>query len=149
MNKFGVKQAVPTVLAVVAAVFAMLGFTRFGFWDSVDGPMPGFFPGIMGTVMFFCCVLAFIQSFADEKSKKFTVDEFLIIGVTSGLIAMSYVIGLIPACLIFVLLWMKLIEKSSWKDTIIVLLVSSVIAIGVFQMWLGIQFPMGIFEQFM
>lgn len=149
MNKFGIKQVVITMLAIVAAVFAILGFTKFGFWDRVDGPMPGFFPGIMGTVMFLCCVVAFIQSFSDEETKKFTVDEFLIMGVTAGLIAVSYIIGLIPACLVFALLWMKLIEKSSWKDTAIVLFVSSIIAIGVFQIWLGIQFPMGIFERFM
>ena len=146
MKKFGQKQIVTIILAVVAAVFAVIGFTQLGFWDPIDGPKPGFFPGIMATVMFAVCIIALIQSFKDESKTRYTADEFLIIGCGAGIIALSFIIGLLPACFLFVLLWMKVIEKAPWKDTLIVLLICAAIAIGVFQMWLGIRFPLGLLE---
>lgn len=149
MKKFGTRQVVTLVLLVIALVFAVIGFTQLGFWDPVDGPMPGFFPGIMATVMAVMCVLSFIQSFHEDKPINYTKDEFLIIGCGAGLIAAIFIIGLVPACLLFVFLWMKVLEKAPWKDTIIVLALCAVICIGVFQQWMGVQFPMGVFENFM
>ena len=149
MKKFGSRQIVTLVLAAIAAVFAIIGFTQLGFWDAADGPKPGFFPGIMATVMFVICVISFIQSFSENDKVVYEKDELLIIGCGAGIIAASYIIGLIPAMAVFVLVWMKVIEKAPWKATIIVLAISMAIAIGVFQVWLQVQFPLGLFERFM
>ena len=62
------------------------------------------------------------------------------------MIAAVFIIGLVPSILLFVLVWMRLIEKSGWKETILVMAISAAIAVGVFQLWLGIRLPMGIFE---
>lgn len=148
MKRFGTRQIVTIALGAIAAVFAVLGFTQLGFWDPVDGPKPGFFPGIMSTVMFVICIISFIQSFSETDEVKYEKDELLIIGCGAGIIAAAFIIGLIPACGLFVLLWMKVIEKAPWKDTIIVFLISMAIAIGVFQIWLQVQFPLGLFEMF-
>ena len=58
----------------------------------------------------------------------------------------SFIIGLLPMCYLFVVLWLKLFEKENWKNTLIVLVVIAAITIGVFYIWLGIQFPLGLFE---
>ena len=48
---------------------------------------------------------------------------------------------------IFVVLWLKLLEKAPWKDTLIILAIVMAIVIGVFVVWLKVQFPEGlIFE---
>lgn len=146
IKKFGFRQLVILLLAIEAAVFSVIGFTKLGFWDPVDGPKPGFFPAIMATVMFIVCVIAFVQSFRDDKKPNFTSDEFLVIAGGAGLIAAVFIIGLVPSILLFVLVWMRLIEKSGWKETILVMAISAAIAVGVFQLWLGIRLPMGIFE---
>ena len=80
MKKFGSRQIVTLVLAAIAAVFAIIGFTQLGFWDAADGPKPGFFPGIMATVMFVICVISFIQSFSENDKVVYEKDELLIIG---------------------------------------------------------------------
>ena len=125
MKKIGTKQIVPLVLAVFAVVFAVVGFTQLGFWEDVDGPQPGFFPA------------------------RYERDEMMVIAGGAGIIAGSFIIGLLPSCYLFVILWLKVFEKTGWKETLIVLAVCMAISIGVFRMWLGVHFPMGLFEAFL
>lgn len=148
MKKIGTKQIVPLVLAVFAAVFAVIGVVSLGFWEKVDGPMPGFFPTIMAVVMLLASIASFFQSLKDEKAADYEKDEFLVIAGGAGIIAGTFVIGLLPSCYLFVILWLKIFEKSGWKETLIVLAVCAAISIGVFRLWLGVHFPMGLFEQF-
>lgn len=146
MKKINMKQIMPLILAAVAAVFAYVGFTKLGFWHSVDGPQPGFFPSIMAIVMFLTSILAFVQSLKETDKPKYHKEELLVIASVAGIIAATSIIGLLPSCFLYVVIWLRFFEKSSWKSTLTVLAVIAVIVIGVFQMWLGIQFPMGLFE---
>lgn len=149
MKKFGSKQIVTILLAAVAILFMVVGLTQLGFWDPVNGPMPGFFPSIMATVMLLMCILSFIQSFKEEGEVKYEKDELLVIAGGAGIIAGSFIIGLLPSCYVFIVLWLKVFEKSSWKATLIVLAVCMAISIGVFRIWLGVHFPMGLLENLM
>lgn len=149
MKKFGTKQIIPLAMAAIGVIFAGIGFIQLGFWNSVDGPMPGFFPSIMAIVMVFASILSFVQSLKEEGKPEYKKEELLVIGAGAGIFAATFVIGLLPTIFIFVILWLKLFEKESWKNIIIVLLVVAAIAIGVFYLWLGVQFPMGLFEYIM
>ena len=149
MKKITTKQIIPLLMAALGIVFAAVGFGQLGFWDSVDGPKPGFFPSIMAIVMVLASILAFVQSLKEEGKPEYKKEELLVIGAGAGIFAATFVIGLLPTIFIFVILWLKIFEKESWKNIIIVLLVVAFIAIGVFNMWLGIQFPMGLFEYIM
>ena len=140
MKKIGTKQIVPLVLAAFAVVFAVVGFTQLGFWKDVDGPQPGFFPASMAS---------FFQSLKEEKAAKYERDEMTVIAGGAGIIAGSFIIGLLPSCYLFVILWLKVFEKTGWKETLIVLAVCMAISIGVFRLWLGVHFPMGLFEAFL
>ena len=42
------------------------------------------------------------------------------------------------------MLWLKLVEKTPWKTTIIILLFLMALVIGVFVLWLGVPFPEGL-----
>ena len=149
MKKIGTKQIVPLVLAVFAVVFAVVGFTQLGFWEDVDGPQPGFFPAIMAIVMFLASIASFFQSLKEEKAARYERDEMMVIAGGAGIIAGSFIIGLLPSCYLFVILWLKVFEKTGWKETLIVLAVCMAISIGVFRMWLGVHVPMGLFEAFL
>ena len=105
MKKIGTKQIVPLVLAVFAVVFAVVGFTQLGFWEDVDGPQPGFFPAIMAIVMFLASIASFFQSLKEEKAARYERDEMMVIAGGAGIIAGSFIIGLLPSCYLFVILW--------------------------------------------
>lgn len=149
MKKIGMKQILPLILSGIAIVFAYIGITQLGFWHNVDGPQPGFFPTIMAIVMLCTGVLSFIQSLKETKQPKFHKDELLVIASGAGIIAATFIIGLLPSCLIYIIVWLRFFDKTPWKSTLIVSAVIMVIVVGVFQVWLGVQFPMGIFEAIM
>lgn len=149
MNKFGTKQIVPILTAIMGVVFAVIGFTQLGFWDHVDGPKPGFFPSIMAGVMVLASILAFVQSFKEDKKAKYYKEELLVIIGGAAIYAGTFIVGLLPMCYLYVVLWLKAFEKESWKNTLIVLAVIIAITIGVFYLWLGIQFPMGLLENYL
>ncbi|RGZ01207.1 tripartite tricarboxylate transporter TctB family protein [Clostridium sp. AM58-1XD] len=149
MKNFGTKQVVPVLSAIVGVVFAYVGFTQLGFWHGTDGPMPGFFPSIMSIVMVLASILAFVQSFKEEGKPTYYKEELLVIAGGAAIYAGTFIIGLLPMCYIYVILWLKLFEKESWKNTLIVLAVILAITIGVFYFWLGIQFPMGLLENYL
>lgn len=146
MNKIGTKQIIPSITALMGIVFLVVGVTQLGFWDSTEGPMPGFFPTIVAIVMVLTSILAFIQSLKEKDKPEYKKNELLVILAGISIFATTFVIGLLPTCIVFVVAWLKFFEKESWKNIIIVTFVAAAIAIGVFGMWLGIQFPMGIFE---
>lgn len=146
MKGVNTRWIVPVIFIVMGLVFAIIGFTQLGFWHSVDGPMPGFFPSIMAIVMVATSIIAFLQSFKNKEKVDYKKDELLVIAGGIGIFVATFIIGLVPTIFLYVILWLKLIEKTSWKITLIILVVVAFITIGVFGMWLGVQFPMGLFE---
>ena len=146
MKRIGTKQIVPLVLAAFAVVFAVIGFTQLGFWSHVDGPRPGFFPAIMAIIMFLTSIVSFFQSLKDKESAEYEKNELLVIAGGAGIIVGSYIIGLLPSWYLFIVLWLKVFEHTSWKDTLIVLAVCVAISVGVFRLWLGVYFPMGLLD---
>ncbi len=146
MKGIQTKRLVPLIFIVMGVVYAVMGFTKLGFWDSVDGPRPGFFPSIMAVVMVITSLVALLQSFKNTEKVVFKPEELLVIAGGIGIFAATFIIGLIPTLFLYVILWLKIVEKTSWKATLIILAVVAFITLGVFGMWLGVQFPMGLFE---
>lgn len=146
MTSVKTKQIIPLLFVILGLVFAILGFTQFGFWHPVGGPQPGFFPSIMAIVMILAGSIAFYQSLKENKNAEYKRDEFLVISAGIGIFISTFIIGLVPTIILYITLWLKLLEKSSWKTTLIILGIAIFITVGVFGMWLGIQFPMGLLE---
>ena len=143
-SKFGIKQIMPLVIAAICVLFIYTGLTKFGFWDATSGPTPAFVPTIICVVLFVICILGFITSYKDTKESKFHKEEFLVIGAAVLIIAATFLIGLLPALAVYLLLWLKLVEKTPWKTAIIIFVVVMAIVIGVFVLWLGVPFPEGL-----
>lgn len=146
MKRINMRQLLPIITALLGCLFAIVGFLQLGFWNNVDGPMPGFFPSIMAVIMIVTSILAFFQSLKEKKKTEYRKEEILVIIAGIGIFVATFLIGLLPTIFLYVILWLKLFEKESWKNTFIVLGVVGAISIGVFYMWLGVQFPMGLFE---
>ena len=141
--KIPTKVIVPVVNCAIGILFASIAFGQYGFWDSVAmKPTKGFFPGIISIGLIALSVLAFINGLKSPTAEFRLINWYVPLAVLL-IIAATYVIGMIPSLLIFVLLWLKVYEKQSWSTTIIALLIVSFIVIGCFRIWLDIQFPIG------
>ena len=139
--KIPTKVIVPVVTCAIGILFASIAFGQYGFWDSVAmKPTKGFFPGIISIGLIALSVLAFINGLKSPTAEFRLINWYVPLAVLL-IIAATYVIGMIPSLLIFVLLWLKVYEKQSWTTTIIALLIVSFIVIGCFRIWLDIQFP--------
>ena len=137
------KVIVPVVTCAIGILFASIAFGQYGFWDSVAmKPTKGFFPGIISIGLIALSVLAFVNGLKSPTAEFRLINWYVPLAVLL-IIAATYVIGMIPSLLIFVLLWLKVYEKQSWSTTIIALLIVSFIVIGCFRIWLDIQFPIG------
>ena len=148
MKKFGSKQLIPIATAIIGIVFAYIGFTQLGFWDKE--PKPGFFPSIIAIVMVITSIAAFFQTLKEDGQPQYNKNELTVILGGLALIVGTFIIGLIPMVFLYVLFWLKVVEKDvPWKDIIVIEIIIGIIVLGVFAGWLQVQFPWGLFDMFM
>ncbi|ONI46466.1 hypothetical protein AN640_00745 [Candidatus Epulonipiscium fishelsonii] len=146
--KITIKQIFPSILILISLFFIYEGIVKIGFWDGDNGPMGGFYPTIIAIILLIGSVISLMQSLK-ESEVKFFRDDFKVIFAGAAIIACSMLIGLIPSIAIYLVIWMRIIEKISWKSTLIFAGITTVIVYLVFGVWLAIQFPMGLFENFL
>lgn len=144
MKKLGTKHIVPLVIAAICLVFLITGLSKFGFWNATQkSPTPAFVPTIICVLLIAICLITVITSLKEDGKAKYNRDEFLIILTAAAIIGCTYLIGMLPALGLFVVLWLKLVEHTPWKTTLIILAIVAALVIGVFVMWLGVRFPNG------
>ena len=144
MKKFGTKQVMPLLIIAVCALFIQNGMSKFGFWNASKGPTAAFVPTIVCVMLIALCVIDFTKSYKDTKPVKYYKPEFIMMITGVVLIAAIHFIGMLPALAIFVVVWLKLMEKAPWKHIILILAIVMAIVIGVFVLWLKVRFPEGI-----
>ncbi len=137
-------QIIPICTSLIAILWIVLGLKQYGFWDEFKGPKPGFFPTIIAVVMLAISIFALITS-GKAKKPQFDKENWMAALGMLAMVGMSFVIGMELSILVFMILWLKVYEKCTWKTTIIATAVVMAIVIGAFRFWLGIQFPMGLF----
>ena len=147
-SKFKSRAVSPLATAIIALVFIGVGLKDFGFWDNQ--PTAAFFPIIIAVVLLLTSILCLVQELrGKEEAPKYTKNELMVILGGGGIIIGCYVIGLILSCLLYLLLWLKVIEKASWKVVIIIEAFMAALILGVFVFWMQVQFPMGLLEYVM
>lgn len=147
MLKINGKKIIPLLLVVLGLLFAYVGIGQLGFWK--DAPGPGFFPSIMGIVLAIIGTMTFIVSIKDKTKATYHKDEIMVILGGIGIFVGTFIIGLVPTIIVYLLLWLKIFEKLPWKTTFVIMGISLFITIGVFGTWLGIHFPLGLIENLM
>lgn len=137
------KTIIPLVSLALGIVWIVYGLSHYGFWHHVKGPLAGFVPTILAFVLVAVSIIGLIQSFK-EKEEPDRLESWTIVLASGIIFFLVFIFGMIISLMVFVLVWTKFYEKSSWKDTIIVLIISFGIIYGVFTVWLMVPFPNGI-----
>ncbi len=146
--KFNSRALIPIATAIIAAIFIGVGLKDFGFWD--DQPTAAFFPIIIAVVLLATSILCLVQVLrGKEPAPVYNKNELMVILGGGGIIIGCYVIGLILSCLLYLFLWLKVIEKASWKAIIIIEVFMAALILGVFVFWMQVQFPMGLLANLM
>lgn len=113
-------------------------------WDaSSTSPKDGLFPFIIAAVLLIASIFNIISSFKEEAVTFEKNALYLMAALAVVYIAAEY-IGLLPALLIFYVLWLKLYAKVDWKTTIIATVVMFAIVYFGFAVGLKIRFPKGL-----
>lgn len=145
MKKIGTKQIVPLCIAAVCGVFLFTGLKKFGFWNAAKkSPTPAFVPSIICVLLIAICLITIVASLKEEGKAVYHKEEFLVIAAAALIIGGTYVFGMLPTLALFVVLWLKAVEKAPWKTVLIILVIVMAIVIGVFVLWLGVRFPNGL-----
>ena len=145
-KKWNTKLLIPLATAVFAALFIVLGVTKYGFWSNQ--PLPGFFPTIIATILLLASIGCFVQLVRNKGDSLpgCNKNELMVILGGAGIILGTYLIGLVASCLVYLFIWLKFVEKTSWKTVVIVEIILAAIIVGVFVIWLQVRFPMGLFQ---
>src|SRR3989339_845917 len=141
-GQLGIRQLLPAVFIIISLVWIYIGMTQFGFWNPLRGGTPAFVPICIAVVLLVSSSVVLLMSFKEEKPS-YTPLCFLFLLICLAIIGLSAVIGFLPSLLLFVLLWLKLVEKAPWKGTLIVFARLAAIGYGLFKLWLQVPFPEG------
>ena len=142
-KKLNLRTVIPLATIVFSLVFIIVGLKDYGFWKGQ--PTPGFFPIIIAVVLLVSSIACFLQIARDKDSGtvRYNRNELMVMLGAAGIILCTFVIGLVPSCLIYIFLWLKFVERASWKVILVIELIMAAIILGVFTFWLQIRFPMG------
>ncbi len=143
-KRFNLRTVIPLATIVFSLIFIIVGLKDYGFWKGQ--PTPGFFPIIIATVLLISSVACFFQVAKDKDSEAvhYNRNELMVMLGAAAIILCTFIIGLVPSCLIYIFLWLKFVEHASWKVIVIIELIMAAIILGVFTFWLQIRFPMGL-----
>lgn len=142
-KRFNSKSVIALAFILIAVVWVYLGVTKYGLWDQKEGPMSGFFPAIVGGVLLIASLIYFFRSFSLESAKIEKSAIRLIIGMLA-ILGVSYIIGFLPALLVFYIFWLRVMKKMPWRSIAVAAVVMIVIVYGTFSLWLRVPFPKGL-----
>ncbi len=126
---------------LVGLYFSLKG-KEYGLWVN-SGPGGGFLPMLMGVML----IILSIYSLIKGDSEKFKKQEFLAALKPFGGIILTLVginlIGFFPAVLIFIPVWLIIVEKYKLQKAVLIDLVTVGVMYGIFSVWLRVPFPSG------
>jgi hypothetical protein len=143
-RRIDTRQMLPAIFIIVSCVWIYTGMTQFGFWNPLKGGTPAFIPIIIATVLLIASSVMLLKSFKKEEKPVYTPLCFVLLLLCLAIIGLTKLLGFLPSLLLFVLLWLKLVEKAPWKGTLVVSACLAAIGYGLFQVWLRVPFPKGL-----
>ena len=141
MPRANTRLIVPIVSLVVGVAWAVVGGVEYSWWT--DGrPASGFFPSLVG-ILLAAVALIGIASETRSEPPAFLVAHVYPAAAAIVVVSAAVLIGFFPALAIYVLLWMRLFERYSWRCSLLTTIFSIGGVFSIFRVWLRIPFPAG------
>lgn len=145
------------VLILVSVVWIVMGF-NLGLWIPGVSADSGFMPVLFGTLTLVCSALLLVQSIkkynnrdkSADKKVDMNLDKEKVMAFIKTYAPVPFAIftalclqylGLIPAIFLLIFGWMKLMNNFTWKKSILIGVIVTVVIYAIFDMWLQIPFP--------
>lgn len=141
MKTLNNKVIIPILTLLIGSLWLTLGITEYGFWTK-KGPGGGFFSAMIASVLILTSIIAIYQSLKEEKVKYYITSSYPIIA-TVIITIFSIFIGLVSSIFLFAIVWLKFLEKYSWKFSLLVAFILMSVIYGVFILWLQVPLPKG------
>ena len=132
----------PSLTLLAGLVWVVMGLTQYGWWTD-NKPGSGFFPSIVGIILFGISILAIVNEKKSEQPEYIRGHLYPLLAAV-GIILAAMVIGFFPALVLFLFGWLKWFEKYSLKFALLTSGVTVLSLFGIFVLWLRVPFPMGI-----
>lgn len=126
------------IFAIVAKGYPMGTAVRMG---------PAYFPTILGWLLVFLGVIVFVQSFVVKGDKPKKVDPRALLWILGSVLAFALLVGpidagLVPACVVIVIMSAYGGEEFRWRPAIISATLLTVASVGIFYYGLGLPFKL-------
>lgn len=144
-----------SVFLIAVGLAFLLGGVQLGI-GHLHEPGPGFFPLLIGGVVFFLSLLQFIGSYADRagfsKQGGFWKEKESWKRVSSSLFSLVFYLlfldylGYIATTFPFLLYLIKFTGKKGWPSSILIAALASLISYLLFRVGMEVPLPKGIFK---
>ena len=127
--------------ALVGAFFLYEGWFTYKFWVN-KGPGGGFLPVLLGAMTLVLSIVSLMKSNKNESIKLRLKSFVPAAAVVCGIISI-YILGLIVSVFVLVFIWLKFLEKYTYKRAGIIGICGVAFVYAVFKLWLQVPYPKG------
>lgn len=142
MKVKSLKFLIPIVLILISIGWIIAGVGKYGFYTAA-GPGSGFYPCICAVLLLIASVLVLPSTLKEEKSDVKWYQFMPVMGI-AGVVMIAELAGIYAAIVLYLFLWLFAYEKYSWKFSLLVSVCVACFVWGVFDYWMGVNFPVGI-----
>ncbi len=135
------QRVIPSILILVSAYWLYMAVAKYGLWDD-EGPGGGFMPMLAALITIGFSIAAIVKTKVESVFIPKTIFIPVVIIIVL-LLAVPYV-GLLPFVFLMLLFWFRGLEHYSWSFTIIISSAVIFVVWAIFQLWLNVPFPEGI-----
>ena len=134
------------------AVAFSAGALKFYGYSAPDGPGSGFFPFWLGVIMAVLAAMLLVGALrpGDPGAAWLPRGDGLrrlvvVLGITFAFVALLKVVGMILGTALFLVVLMRVLDRTAWPLTLTVAVVTAGINYLVFTYWLKVPFPLSVF----
>ena len=132
---------IPPVLAVIALTWIYIAITEYGLWN--EGPAGGFMPTLAATILLIFSVVTLCSK--QNTNIEIYLKEFMPVILILVLMGITEILGMLPAVLIMLAIWLRYIASYKWRFSLIVASCVTAAIWLIFIKWLNVPFPTGLF----